>query len=100
MNKKPLANCPGCKLLVQKLADDFDIKIAPNELPSLINSVIQEDNEVKQKLSKVRHNYTVLDAEKTKETILLSLEVQQAEEELEKLMQELREELAKPQDED
>ena len=65
MNKRPLANCPGCKLLVKKLADDFDIKITPNELPSLINSVIQEDNEVKQNLSKVRHNYTVLDAEKT-----------------------------------
>jgi hypothetical protein len=90
MNKKPLANCPGCKLLVKKLEDDFEIKIQPHELPSLINSVTREDHELKLQLSKLRHSYTVMDAQNSKETILLSLEVEQAEAELETLLAELK----------
>ena len=95
MSKKPLANCPGCKLLVKKLEDDFEIKVTPKEIPSLINSVTKEDDDLKQKLSRVRHNYTVMDAEKTKENVLLSIELKQAEEELESLIKELREEMSK-----
>jgi hypothetical protein len=93
MNKKPLANCPGCKLLVKKLEDDFEIKIQPSGLPQLINSITREDNDLRLQLSKVRHNYTVMDAQNTKETVLLNLEVEQAESELESLLAELRQAL-------
>ena len=95
MNKKPLANCPGCKLLVKKLEDDYHIKIKPNEIPTLINSVAKEESDLRKKLSDSRNKYTLLDAQMNKQTILLTLEVNNAELELEKLLLELKDQISK-----
>lgn len=93
-NKKGLKDCPGCQLLVTKLEQEYNIRMEPDQIPQFVKSLINTNQELKEELSMHKKLYAYMDAENTKENVLLSLEVQEAERELAELKVQLEKELA------
>ena len=88
MSKKPISKCPGCKLLVTKLEQDYGRLIEADDLPRLVNQLKDKDEELKRKLQALRRDYTTMDASMTKENVFLSMEVAESEKELENMLKE------------
>lgn len=88
--KKGLKDCPGCKLLVTKLAEDYDVKLKPDDLPAYVQSLNEEEALLKEELAKQRRAFTHMDAEKTKENAFLAMELYEAERELQELSAQLQ----------
>lgn len=88
--KKGLKDCPGCKLLVTKLAEDYDVKMNPDDIPTFMQTLNDEDSQLKQELARQRRAYTHMDAEKTKENAFLTMELYEAERQLQELSAELQ----------
>lgn len=91
--RKGLRDCPGCKLVVAKLADDYAVDLQPDDIPALVHSLTAQDAQLRDELAAQRRSLTHLDAEKTKENTLLSIELWEAERLLQQLSDELRNEL-------
>lgn len=96
--KQGLKDCPGCKLLVTKLAEDYDVKLKPDHITTFVQKLNDEDSQLKQELARQRRAYMHMDAEKTKENAFLAMEVYEAEKQLQELTAELQKALSQSYD--
>lgn len=80
MSKKK--TCSKCESILKQLAEEYKIDCEHSFLPSLLEEKLEEEEELEKTFTALRETYANSDAYMTKENAVMSIELQEAKEEL------------------